>query len=115
MNFEDIFIIGCFMCTYLILLECSHNISPAHYTELLMMMMIIIIIISSLLLLLLLLLLILFIFTEYVLEMVDNILRAEEVRELIDIYNTYTTWLEELHLQEYIDKMYKFQERYVYI
>lgn len=45
--------------------------------------------------------------------MVDTVLGAEEVQELIAMYNKYSSWLEELHLQDYIDQVTKLFERSV--
>ncbi|PNF19502.1 hypothetical protein B7P43_G02340 [Cryptotermes secundus] len=41
----------------------------------------------------------------YILDMVDTVLGAEEVQELVMVYNKYSSWLEELHLQDYIDQV----------
>jgi hypothetical protein len=51
--------------------------------------------------------------TEYILDMVDTVLGAEEVQELVVVYNKYSSWLEELHLQDYIDQVTKLFERLV--
>lgn len=51
--------------------------------------------------------------TEYILDMVDTVLGAEEVQELVIVYNKYSSWLEELHLQDYIDQVTKLFERLV--
>jgi hypothetical protein len=51
--------------------------------------------------------------TEYILDMVDTVLGAEEVQELVMVYNKYSSWLEELHLQDYIDQVAKLFERSV--
>jgi hypothetical protein len=45
--------------------------------------------------------------------MVDAVLGAEEVKELTAIYSKYSSWLEEFHLQDYIDQATKFFERSV--
>ena len=45
--------------------------------------------------------------------MVDTVLGAEEVKELAAVYSKYSSWLEELHLQDYIDQTTKFFERSV--
>jgi hypothetical protein len=50
---------------------------------------------------------------EYILDMVNTILGAEEVQELVMVYNKYSTWLEELHLQDYIDQVEELFERSV--
>jgi hypothetical protein len=49
--------------------------------------------------------------TEYILDMVDTVLGAEEVQELVMIYKKCSSWLEELHLQDYIDQVTKLFER----
>lgn len=51
--------------------------------------------------------------TEYILDMVDTVLGAEEVQELVMVYNKYSSWLEELHLQDYIDQVAELFERSV--
>lgn len=45
--------------------------------------------------------------------MVDTVLGAEEVKELAAMYSKYSSWLEELHLQDYVDQATKFFERSV--
>jgi hypothetical protein len=44
---------------------------------------------------------------------VDTVLGAEEVKELAAMYSKYSSWLEEFHLQDYIDQTTKFFERSV--
>jgi hypothetical protein len=48
---------------------------------------------------------------EYILDMVNTILGAEEVQELVMVYNKYSSWLEELYLQDYIDQVEELFER----
>jgi hypothetical protein len=43
----------------------------------------------------------------------DTVLGAEEVKELAAMYSKYTSWLEEFHLQDYIDQATTFFERSV--
>jgi hypothetical protein len=45
--------------------------------------------------------------------MVDTILGAEEVQEVVLVYNKYSSWLEELYLQDYIDQVTELFERSV--
>lgn len=45
--------------------------------------------------------------SEYILDMVQTLVGAEEVQDLIALYNKYASWLEELHLQEYVDQLTK--------
>jgi hypothetical protein len=45
--------------------------------------------------------------------MLDTVLGAEEVKELAAMYSKYSSWLEEFHLQDYIDQATKFFERSV--
>jgi len=46
--------------------------------------------------------------------MVDTVLGAEEVQELMTMYNKYSSWLEELHLQDYITQVTKLFRRSVF-
>ncbi|PSN46112.1 hypothetical protein C0J52_17248 [Blattella germanica] len=48
--------------------------------------------------------------SEYVLDVVNTVLGAQEVQELMEMYNKYSSWFEELHLREYTDKIIKFFE-----
>jgi len=45
--------------------------------------------------------------------MVDTVIGAEEVKELAAVYSKYSSWLEEFHLQDYIDQATEFFERSV--
>lgn len=54
-----------------------------------------------------------FFLTEYIFNMVDTVLGAEEVKELAATYSKYSSWLEEFHLQDYIDQATTFFERSV--
>lgn len=51
--------------------------------------------------------------TEYIYDMVVTVLGTEEVKELAAMYTKYSSWLEEFHLQDYIDQATKFVERSV--
>lgn len=43
--------------------------------------------------------------------MVNTVLGADELNELAAMYSKYSSWLEEFHLQDYIDQATKFFER----
>jgi len=41
--------------------------------------------------------------SEFIEAVQRHVLSVEEAREIIALYNSYASWLEELHLQDFLD------------